>query len=271
MAGTVLVGTQGWSYPAWVGPFYPPGTRTADMLRVYARGFRTVEVDATFYATPPEPVVRGWAARVPHGFSLSLKVPQEVTHERRLVDAQAPLDKFVERARLLGPNLGPLLLQTPPDWTPNAAARDVLAAFLTILSRDLKWAIEFREPGWLDDATVALLAEHGVALALTDGRWLKRERVLALAARPTADFAYVRWLGPDRRLTDYSRIQVNRDRDLALWAEALVALRRRVRTVYAYFNNHFEGHAPGSARAMQALLGETPVDPSGLRLQGELF
>jgi uncharacterized protein YecE (DUF72 family) len=271
MAGTALVGTQGWSYPAWVGPFYPPGTRAADMLRVYARGFRTVEVDATFYATPAEPVVRGWADRVPRGFCLSLKVPQEVTHERRLVDAEAPLSKFVERARLLGPKLGPLLLQTPPDWTPSAAARDALAAFLPILPQDLKWAIEFREPGWLDDATVTLLAGHGVALALTDGRWLPRARVLALAAEPTADFAYVRWLGPDRRLTDYSRIQVNRDRDLALWAGALVALRRRVRTVYAYFNNHFEGHAPASARAMQALLGETPVDPSELRLQGELF
>jgi len=271
MAGTVLVGTQGWSYPAWVGSFYPPGTRTADMLALYARGFHTVEVDATFYATPAEPVVRGWAARVPHGFILSLKVPQEVTHERRLVDAQAVLEKFVERARLLGPNLGPLLLQTPPDWTPSAMARDALAAFLPTLPRDLSWAVEFREPGWLDEGTVALLTQHRVALALTEGRWLKRELVLQLAAQPTADFAYVRWLGPDRRLTDYSRVQVNRDRELALWAEALVALRRRVRTVYAYFNNHFEGHAPASARAMQALLGERPTDPSRLRLQGELF
>jgi uncharacterized protein YecE (DUF72 family) len=271
MAGTVLVGTQGWSYPAWVGPFYPPGTRTADMLRVYARGFRTVEVDATFYATPAEPVVHSWARRVPGGFSLSLKVPQEVTHERRLVDAAAPLEKFVARARLLGAALGPLLLQMPPDWTPGAAARDALAAFLPILPRDLRWAIEFRDPGWLNDATVALLAEHHVALALADGRWLKRERVLALAAEPTADFAYVRWLGPDRRLVDYSRVQVNRDLELALWADALVALRRRVRMVYAYFNNHFEGHAPASARAMQAMLGETPVDPARLRGQGELF
>jgi uncharacterized protein YecE (DUF72 family) len=118
---------------------------------------------------------------------------------------------------------------------------------------------------------VRLLAEHRVALALVDGRWLKRERVRELLAEPTAEFAYLRWLGPDRRLTDYSRVQVNRDRDLAAWAEALVGLRRRVRTVYAYFNNHFEGHAPASARAMQALLGEVPVDPAGLRLQGELF
>jgi uncharacterized protein YecE (DUF72 family) len=271
MTGTVLVGTQGWSYPAWVGPFYPPGTRTADMLAVYARGFRTVEVDATFYATPAEPVVQGWAARVPRGFTLSLKVPQEVTHERRLVEAENALAKFVERAKLLGSNLGPLLLQTPPDWTPTAAAREALASLLPTLPSDERWAIEFRDPGWLNDATVALLATHRVALALTDGHWLKRERVLQLAAEPTADFAYVRWLGPDRRLTDYSRVQVNRDRDLAIWAEVLVALRRRVKTVYAYFNNHFEGHAPASARAMQALLGERPTDPAALRLQGELF
>lgn len=271
MAGVVLVGTQGWNYPAWVGPFYPPGTRCADMLGIYARAFRTVEVDATFYAKPAEPVVRGWAERVPAGFVLSLKVPQEVTHERRLVEAETPLAQFVERARLLGRKLGPLLLQMPPDWAPTPAARAALTAFLPVLPRDLAWAVEFRQSGWLTGDTVRLLAQHRVALALVDGRWLRRERVRELMTEPTTDFAYLRWLGPDRRLTDHSRVQVNRDRDLAAWAEALVALRRRVRTVYAYFNNHFEGHAPASARAMQVLLGETPVDPAGLRRQGELF
>ena len=78
---------------------------------MYGRAFDTVEVDATFYAKPAEPVVRGWGERVPAGFVLSLKVPQEVTHERRLVEAETPLAQFVERARLLGRKLGPLLLQ----------------------------------------------------------------------------------------------------------------------------------------------------------------
>src|SRR5215212_79876 len=85
----VLIGTQGWNYAAWVGPFYPDGTRPADMLSLYAQAFATVEVDSTFYAIPPPNTVRGWAARSPDGFVFSLKLPQEITHERHLRRAEA--------------------------------------------------------------------------------------------------------------------------------------------------------------------------------------
>jgi uncharacterized protein YecE (DUF72 family) len=241
------------------------------MLRLYARAFRTVEADSTFYGPPPDPVVRGWRERVPDGFLFALKVPQEITHERRLADATGPLARFIERARLLGDRLGPLLLQTPPDWLPSAAAREALAAFLPALPRDLRWAIEFREPRWLMDDTLALLRAHGVALALVDGRWMKRDRIAALAAAPTADFAYVRWMGPNRDLTDYSRVQVNRAREMDAWQQILAALRGRVREIFGYFNNHFEGHSPASARTMQARVGVQPVDPGTLRDQAELF
>jgi len=271
MTAVIRLGTQGWNYPAWVGPFYPPGTRLPDMLALYARAFSTVELDSTFYATPAEPVVRGWRARVPEGFVFSLKVPQEITHERRFVDAGEALGRFVHRARLLGEALGPLLLQTPADWHPTADARAALADFLPTLPGDLRWAIEFRNPRWLTDATLTALHSHRVALALVEGRWVKRERMFGLAEAPTADFAYVRWMGPDRTLTDYSRVQVARDREIGLWTDALAALRSRVRQVFGYVNNHFEGHSPASARTLQARLGLPVVDPSSLRTQGELF
>jgi len=241
------------------------------MLGVYARAFPTVEIDSTFYATPAEPVVRSWAARAPQDFLFALKVPQEITHERRLVDAAEPLAKFVTRARLLGDALGPLLLQTPPDWAPTTDARAALADFLPLLPRELRWAIEFRAPGWLTDSTVALLRTHAVCVALVEGRWVKRERVLALAAEPTADFAYIRWMGPDRSLTDYSGVQVSRDREIRVWSDALAALRSRVRDVFGYVNNHFEGHSPASVRTFQSRLGLPVVDPSSLRDQRGLF
>jgi uncharacterized protein YecE (DUF72 family) len=139
------------------------------------------------------------------------------------------------------------------------------------LPRDLRWAVEFRDPRWLDDQTVALLAAHEVALALVEGRWLRRERVLGLAERPTAPFAYVRWLGPDRRIVDYSHVQASRDEEMGLWSTALQALRGRVRQVFGYFNNHFQGHAPDSARRMQRQLGQDVVEPEALREQGDLF
>jgi len=271
VTATIRIGTQGWNYPAWVGPFYPTGTRPSDMLSLYGRAFGTVEIDSTFYAPPVDPVVRAWKSRVPPGFAFALKVPQEITHERRLVDADQPLATFLERARMLEDRLGPLLLQTPPDWAPTRESRAALAAFLPQLPRDLRWAVEFRDPRWLDDETLALLAAHEVALTLVEGRWVRRERVLSLAERPTAPFAYVRWLGPDRRLVDYSHVQVSRDEEMGVWSFALEALRGRVREIFGFFNNHFQGHAPESARRMQRHLGQEVVEPETLRDQGDLF
>ena len=79
MPETIRIGTQAWTYDAWIGPFYPEGTRAADLLSVYARAFETVEVDSTFYATPAASTVRGWAQRTPPNFRFSLKMPQEIT------------------------------------------------------------------------------------------------------------------------------------------------------------------------------------------------
>jgi uncharacterized protein YecE (DUF72 family) len=271
MSGQILLGTQGWNYSAWVGPFYPSGTRGPDMLRVYARAFGTVEVDSTFYGTPAEPIVRGWADRVPDDFVFSLKVPQEITHERRLVDAADSLHRFLDRARLLGPKLGALLLQMPPDWRPTPVTKEALEKFCGLLPSEERWAIEFRDPGWLSPATLELLRAHGVALTLVDGRWVKRDRMIQLGSQPTAEFGYVRWMGAHRGITDYSEVQVNRDAELGMWSVGLAALSARVKTVFGYFNNHFQGHSPHTARECQTMIGQQPVAPETLREQQELF
>jgi uncharacterized protein YecE (DUF72 family) len=268
-AARVRIGTQGWNYDAWVGPFYPSGTRPGDYLTVYARAFDTVEVDSTFYAVPAVNTVRGWAARTPADFQFALKMPQEVTHERRLRDCADIVDTFFDRARELGPKLGPVLVQLGPDFAPSELPQ--LVTFVSRLPSDIRVAVEFRQRGWIYDGVLALLAEHNVALALVDARFLPRKSVLALAERPTADFAYLRWMGPNRDLVDYSRIQVDRSRETETWAHVLEPLAARVRTVYGYYNNHFAGHSPASARAMQQLLGQRAVDPEQLGEQISLF
>lgn len=269
VGSTILLGTQGWNYSAWVGPFYPEGTRPADYLRLYARAFGTVEVDSTFYAVPPEKTLRAWAERVPDRFVFALKMPREITHERQLGGCGDRLAEFVDRVRALGPKLGPVLIQLGPDFGPEK--RERLEGFLPLLPRDVQFAIEFRRARWLDPGLLELLRAHRVALALTDGPWVSRERMIALAAHPTADFAYVRWMGPDRKIEDYSRIAVDREHELGMWAVGLAALAARVTAVHGYFNNHFQGHSPASAREMQALLGQRAVAPSNLADQTELF
>ncbi len=269
----IRVGTQGWNYDAWLGAFYPEGTRAADFLATYARAFDTVEVDSTFYAVPSAASVRGWEDRTPPGFTLALKLPREVTHERRLRGADTVVDAFFERAGALGAKLGPVLVQLGPDFLPGELP--ALAAFLPLLPRDARVAVEFRSRRWVDrrvlPGLLSLLAAHGVAMALSDGPWIPRDILLALAARPTADFHYVRWMGPDRALTDHSHLQAVRDEEEAAWAEALLRTADRGTEVFAYFSNYWAGHAPGSARVLQRLLGQTPVDPRELGEQTTLF
>jgi uncharacterized protein YecE (DUF72 family) len=95
--------------------------------------------------------------------------------------------------------------------------------------------------------------------------------MLSLASRPTADFVYVRWMGPNRDIVDYSRIQHDRTRELESWADALRLMAQRLSVIYGYINNHFAGHSPASARQLQHLLGQRPVEPGELGEQISLF
>ncbi|HEX8169749.1 MAG TPA: DUF72 domain-containing protein [Thermoanaerobaculia bacterium] len=269
---SVLIATQGWNYAAWVGPFYPPGTKPAEFLTTYARAFRGVEVDATFYAAPDARTVRNWLERTPAEFTFALKMPKEITHERRLRDAEPLLDDFLGRASELGPKLGPMLLQLGRDFTPDELS--ALEGFVPRLPREFRFAVEVRHHRWTREDVLprltALLAQHGVALALSDGRWIARETLLALAEEPTADFLYIRWMGPDREITDYSRVQFDRTAEIAAWAEVLKRA-AHTRDVYGFFNNHFAGHSPASARELQRHMGQDPVDPMTWRKQRSLF
>lgn len=274
--GEIHIGTQGWNYDGWVGPFFPRGTRAGDYLDVYARAFRTVEIDSTFYAIPSQTSVKSWKSRAPEGFTYSLKLTQEITHHQHLLDCQDVLLRFCERARELEDKLALILIQMPPDFSPLEF--DALRKFLPLLPDDLRFAMEFRHRAWLTKETgeqmLLLLREHHVAFTLTDGKWFPRELMFRLIERvekwAIQDFVYVRWLGP-RELTDFSRVQINRDQELAQWAEAFRQLRQYVTQVYGYFNNHFQGHSPHSARQFMKLLDLPTVEPESLIAQPGLF
>lgn len=266
---TMHIGTQGWNYAAWMGSFYPDGTRVGEFLSIYARAFHTVEVDSTFYAVPPVATVRGWRDRTPSNFVFALKLPQAVTHEGRLRDPEGITEQFFDRVRELGPKLGPVLVQLGPDLGPEELP--ALVSFLPRLPRDLRVAIEFRSRGWMTPGVLALLREQGVAAALVDGPWVPRRWMLELAQHPTASFHYIRWMGPNRDLVDHSRIQVDRVPELERWRDALETLPPTVTDVYAYSSNYFAGHAPRTARDFQELVGERSVDPEMLGEQMRLF
>jgi uncharacterized protein YecE (DUF72 family) len=95
--------------------------------------------------------------------------------------------------------------------------------------------------------------------------------MLGLAARPTTNFLYVRWMGANRDIVDYSRIQIDRTAELEQWAGVLWPLTLKGVSVYGYVNNHFAGHSPESARELQRFLRQSPVDPESLGEQMSLF
>jgi uncharacterized protein YecE (DUF72 family) len=268
MSAEIRIGTQGWNYEGWLGAFYPPRTSAKEMLSLYARIFDTVEIDSTFYAIPPENSVRGWYEKTPENFLFSVKLPSEITHKNRLRDSQDHLLDFTQRMLLLKEKLGSILIQLPPDFPPSE--HKALRDFLNILPDGFKFAVEFRDPNWINESIIAELEENNVALALTDGKWIRREKSLSMIEQMQAPFSYVRWMGP-RELTDFSRIQIDRTKEFSQWKEAFQLLSQKSAIIFGYFNNHYQGHSPGSSNLLKKLLGLKTIDPDSLIIQPSLF
>ena len=179
----VLVGTSGYSYKEWKGPFYPKDLAAGDFLRYYGARLATVEINNTFYRMPTAKLVEGWAEAVPETFSFAVKAPQRITHIAKLQSAGELTDTFVRVASKLGPRLGPLLFQLPPFLRKDVAR---LRAFLESAPRGHRIALEFRHASWFDEDVWAALREHGAALCVAEGEKL----VSPLVA--TAEWGYLR-------------------------------------------------------------------------------
>jgi uncharacterized protein YecE (DUF72 family) len=251
----LYLGTQGFSYPSWVGSFYPPHTPAGSFLEVYATQFSTVELDTTFYAIPRGSTIAGWRERTPADFQFAAKFPQAITHQKALTDCGPETVAFLEAMSLLDSKLGPLLLQMPPSW--GAGAFDTLSAFLETLPTGFKYALEVRHKSWLAPAVLpkllALLHRRAVALCLVQHAWMPA------LDEVTAPFVYVRWLGRREDIPDddFSHVRIDRDVQLDRWAERITGYLEAGLIVYGYCNNHYQGHSPASVRALQMRLTGT--------------
>lgn len=239
------IGTSGWSYGHWRGRFYPEGLPSSRWFSHYAAHFDTVELNASFYRLPQESAWRGWAERAPEGFVFAVKASRLITHLQRLADSEDAVRTLLDRARLLGPHLGPVLYQLPPSFQREDGR---LAAFLELLPRDVGHVFEFRHASWFHEDVFALLRRAGAAFCI-----FHRGRFQAPVVA-TAPFAYVRFHGPDDRYGgDYA------EEDLRAWAGRLRGLAREVETVYCYFNNDVNAYAVANARRLRELVaGENP-------------
>jgi len=244
--GRIRIGTSGYQYRHWRDVFYPEDVPQRAWLAYYTGVFETVELNATFYRLPDDAVVESWLEQVPSGFLFALKFSRYGSHNKRLKEPEKSVEPFVRMARILGDRLGPILVQLPPRWHINLPR---LEAFLTALPSDLRWAVEFRDPGWLCEDTYRLLESKGVALCVHDMLPDHPERL-------TADWQYRRFHGV-RYGGSYSRRQLEEQ------AARMNRLAGQGVDTYVYFNNDQGGWAPRNALELRGILSGRGVSEAG--------
>jgi uncharacterized protein YecE (DUF72 family) len=231
----VRVGCSGFMYRDWRGVVYPPELPARKWLEHYATLFDTVELNNTFYRLPAPEAVEAWERQVPGGFLFAVKLGAFGSHRMKLRDARSWLPNHVDRARRLGKKLGPTLVHLPPRWKRNTERLD---EFLSVAPKHMRWAVELRDPSWIDDSTFRVLEKHGAALCVHD---LLEDHPWVL----TTSWTYVRFHGPGALVRKYWGRYGGRR--LASRAKKLEAWRDRGVDLYAYFNNDYEGHAVADA------------------------
>jgi uncharacterized protein YecE (DUF72 family) len=238
------IGTSGWHYDHWRGPFYPADIRSEQMLDFYARKFQTVEINNSFYHLPSEKTFQAWKDQTPPGFLFAVKANRYITHMKKLKEPEKPLEKFFAHAEALGLKLGPVLFQLPPHWGRN---RERLEEFLRALPAGGRYAFEFRDPSWFHEEILALLEKHQAAFCVYDLAGQESPRAL------TAGFAYLRLHGPagEKYSGRYTRAQLHG------WLECCRdGLRQGAREVFVYFDNDPSGFAALNARELVDMAGE---------------
>ena len=245
MADSIAVGTSGWSYDHWDGVFYPDDVAHADRLGYYVTQFPAVEVNYSFYRLPSATTIVSWHDAAPDRFRYAVKGSRYITHVLRLTDAAEAVGHFMERVAGLKAFLGVALWQLPPNFEVDL---DVLDAFLGILPRRVRHAVEFRHESWLTEETFDLLERHGAALVCVSSADMPAVR------RATADFAYARFHGLDTGY-DYDYTEA----DLQPWAAFFTEQSRDGRDGYVFFNNDAHGNAPRDAKTLIGMLGEAAL------------
>jgi uncharacterized protein YecE (DUF72 family) len=251
----IRIGTSGFSYRDWVGPFYPTGLKEREWLPFYSRHFSTVELNVTFYRLPPKRTVDAWIERTPADFQFAVKAFRGLTHERTAPD----FDAFTRMVRQLAEagKLACVLAQFPPSFRPTPPNQTYLERLCAGIGA-LPLVVEFRQAGWVALGMLDWLRGAGLSIVSVD------EPALAglppAAALATGPIGYVRFHGRNAahwRSTGWQRYDyLYSAAELGEWSSRLRALEAATRQVLVYFNNTPKGQAIENARMLEALLAE---------------
>jgi len=259
--GKILIGTSGFSYDDWRGPFYPEGLASAAMLPFYAQAFKTVEINFTYYQMPGGKSITGLERKTPADFTFCLKAHKSMTHE--ISKDPAETGKIFHRFRealtplLATGKLGCVLLQFPWGFKFTQENLEYLCFAREALG-DLPAVVEFRNAGWVREEVFSFLSGLGFGFCCVD-----EPRVRGLmppVARVTSDLAYLRfhgrnaarWWKHDEAWERYDYLYS--PAELEEWRPAILELSAQAKTTFVFFNNHHAGQAVINARMLAELL-----------------
>ncbi len=238
--GKIHIGTSGWHYDHWKGPFYPQDCAKKDFLAFYVNRFQTAEINNSFYQLPKTKTLKAWRDQVPAGFIFSVKASRYITHMKKLKDGETTVPPLLNTIALMGKKLGPVLFQLPPKWKCNPSR---LSTFISGLPEGLQYTFEFRDPTWFDPRVYDILTEHNAAFCIYElaGQLSPREI--------TAGFIYVRLHGPEGAYQgQYSK------KTLSGWAGAFSQWSQQGKEIFCYFDNDQAGYAPQDALRLREML-----------------
>ena len=266
----IYVGTCGFAYKDWIGPFYARKTKPAEMLPSYARRFAAVEIDSSYYGVPQRRSVESMSRRTPRDFRFSFKAPQTVTHppegaatKRVHPDAQVLMESL-EPMREDG-KLACVLLQFPNGFKPDGTADDYVRLAVEAFA-GVPVVVEFRNHLWQRPETLALLRELGAGYCNVDMPRL--DGLLGPSSDATAGVGYVRFHGRNAkewwRGTNVTRYDyLYSEQELEPWTNHVAEIEEQTGQTYVYFNNHANGQAAKNATMFSALLDAAYGDEAG--------
>jgi uncharacterized protein YecE (DUF72 family) len=251
------IGCSGWSYSAWLGPFYPSKLENSDWLRYYSQVFDYVEIDSSFYRMPSKFMVKNWAKKTPDNFRFTAKFPKVITHDKHLVDVNEEVYTYLSNMEPLQEKTIALLIQLPPSMQIMPGLQG-LKDLVRILDGRFRYAVEVRHPSWFQDLAYNFFANNDICMV-----WSQLAR-MSTPPIVTSDFLYVRFIG-DRSINekDFGKIQKDRIIEMKQWADEIKQVEsgkergrnKEVNLAMIAANNHYAGFGPGTANLFRKMVG----------------
>jgi uncharacterized protein YecE (DUF72 family) len=279
MSPKLFIGCSGWNYGdssekgGWLNVFYPDNKTRK--LHYYSQFFNTVEMDATFYNRFYQHMTQGLFMGItratPQDFKISVKVPEIITHEKRLdtdKDVMTDLNTFLDKISPLknSHKLGAIIIQLPPSFTISESKK--LEEFLKVLNNDLdmqqsdndEFAIEFRHKSWDTEGTLELLQHYNIASVLTDSPAKENLGFLSDENNITSkSTAVIRLHGRNTTQGHYWYNYMYSQKELKPWVEKIGKIKQKTDTIFVYFNNHYGGKAVVNALQFREMINENPL------------